>query len=147
MLNDKLPGSLPIIMLETVESQRRTGWLNWEMNSVLCTAFENIQIWIYKHRKVLPYLESQTIEDFGDKMALHRADVEHLRSVFMAVENGDIGMLKSLGIRVSLVWCISWNLNHLLQDSELGDVKFFLEKLVNTGFLDWDKFYKTDSSK
>merc|ERR1712002_796353 len=64
--------------------------------------------------------ESQTIEEFGDKMALHRTDVEHLRSVFMAVENGDIGMLKSLGIR----------------DSELGDVKFFLEKLVNTGFLD-----------
>ena len=43
-----------------------------------------------------------------------------LRSVFMAVENGDIGLLKSLGIK----------------DSELGDVKFFLEKLVNTGFLD-----------
>lgn len=39
----------------------------------------------------------------------------------MAVENGDLGMLKSLGIK----------------DSELGDVKFFLEKLVNTGFLDW----------
>lgn len=50
-----------------------------------------------------------------------RSDVEHLRSVFMAVENGDLGMLKSLGIK----------------DSELGDVKFFLEKLVNTGFLDW----------
>merc|ERR1712079_634112 len=64
--------------------------------------------------------ESQTIEDFGYKMKLQRTDVEHLRSVFMAVENGDIGMLKSLGIR----------------DSELGDVKFFLEKLVNTGFLD-----------
>lgn len=39
----------------------------------------------------------------------------------MAVENGDLGMLKSIGIK----------------DSELGDVKFFLEKLVNTGFLDW----------
>merc|ERR1719167_2152915 len=64
--------------------------------------------------------ESQTIDDFGDKMKLHSTDKEHLRSVFMAVENGDIGMLKSLGIR----------------DSELGDVKFFLEKLVNTGFLD-----------
>lgn len=50
-----------------------------------------------------------------------RADLEHLRAVFMAVENGDLGMLKSLGIK----------------DSELGDVKFFLEKLVNTGFLDW----------
>jgi len=64
--------------------------------------------------------ESQTIEDFGLSLHLPRADIEHLRSVFMAVENGDIGMLKSLGIK----------------DSELGDVKFFLEKLVNTGFLD-----------
>ena len=64
--------------------------------------------------------ESKTIEDFGDSLNLHRSDVEHLRSVFLAVENGDIGMLKSLGIK----------------DSELGDVKFFLEKLVNTGFLD-----------
>lgn len=50
-----------------------------------------------------------------------RSDLEHLRSVFMAVENGDLGMLKSIGIK----------------DSELGDVKFFLEKLVKTGFLDW----------
>ena len=65
-------------------------------------------------------LESQTIEDFGETLHLDRSDVEHLRSVFLAVENGDIGMLKSLGIK----------------DSELGDVKFFLEKLVNTGFLD-----------
>lgn len=64
--------------------------------------------------------ESQTIEDFGHHLKLSRTDIEHLRSVFMAVENGDIGMLKSLGIK----------------DSELGDVKFFLEKLVNTGFLD-----------
>lgn len=53
-------------------------------------------------------------------LCLRRSDLEHLRSVFMAVENGDLGMLKSLGIK----------------DSELGDVKFFLEKLVNTGFLD-----------
>merc|ERR1719278_1882098 len=82
--------------------------------------------------------ESQTIEDFGRNMKLQRADVEHLRRVFMAVENGDIGMLKSLGIK----------------DSELGDVKFFLEKLVNTGFLDqsqpnysWCLFYQILSTK
>lgn len=56
----------------------------------------------------------------ADLAAIFRSDLEHLRSVFMAVENGDLGMLKSLGIK----------------DSELGDVKFFLEKLVNTGFLD-----------
>ena len=49
----------------------------------------------------MPCLESATIDEFGQKMDLHRTDVEHLRSVFMAVENGDIGMLKSLGIRVS----------------------------------------------
>lgn len=53
-------------------------------------------------------------------MDLMYNDVEHLRSVFMAVENGDMGMLKSLGIK----------------NSELGDVKFFLDKLVKTGFLD-----------
>lgn len=64
--------------------------------------------------------ESQTIEDFGAALHLLRSDLEHLRSVFMAVENGDLGMLKSIGIK----------------DSELGDVKFFLEKLVKTGFLD-----------
>lgn len=64
--------------------------------------------------------ESQTIEDFGKAMHLMRSDLEHLRNVFLAVENGDLGMLKSLGIK----------------DSELGDVKFFLEKLVNTGFMD-----------
>lgn len=64
--------------------------------------------------------ESQTIEDFGAALHLMRADLEHLRSVFIAVENGDLGLLKSLGIK----------------DSELGDVKFFLEKLVDTGFLD-----------
>ncbi|KAL7299692.1 hypothetical protein TKK_0007448 [Trichogramma kaykai] len=64
--------------------------------------------------------ESQTIEDFGAALHLMRSDLEHLRSVFMAVENGDLGLLKSLGIK----------------DSELGDVKFFLEKLVQTGFLD-----------
>lgn len=64
--------------------------------------------------------ESQTIEDFGAALHLMRSDLEHLRAVFMAVENGDLGMLKSIGIK----------------DSELGDVKFFLEKLVKTGFLD-----------
>ncbi len=64
--------------------------------------------------------ESQTIEDFGMALHLPPSDISHMRSVFMAVDNGDIGLLKSLGIK----------------DSELGDVKFFLEKLVNTGFLD-----------
>ena len=63
---------------------------------------------------------SRTIEDFEIELRLQSADVEHFRGVLVAVENGDDGELKSLGIK----------------DSELGDVKVFLEKLVNTGFLE-----------
>jgi len=64
--------------------------------------------------------ESQTIEDFSKVLHLLRGDMDHLRSLFSAVENGDVGLLKSLGIK----------------DSEIGDVKFFLDKLVKTGFLE-----------
>ncbi|RWS09668.1 low-density lipoprotein receptor-like protein [Dinothrombium tinctorium] len=64
--------------------------------------------------------ESETLEDFGKALNLMRSDLEHLRSVFLAVESGDLGLLKSLGIR----------------DTELADLKFFLDKLVDTGFMD-----------
>ncbi|KAF8778619.1 IDLSRF-like peptide isoform X1 [Argiope bruennichi] len=64
--------------------------------------------------------ESETLDDFGKALHLMRSDLEHLRNVFMAVETGDMSLLKSLGIR----------------DSELADVKFFLDKLVSTGFMD-----------
>ena len=63
--------------------------------------------------------ESQTIEDFARELQLQKADVDHLRDVLVAVEDDDDGQLKSLGIK----------------DSELANVKNFLEKLVNTGFL------------
>ncbi len=64
--------------------------------------------------------ESETIEDFGKALHLMRSDLEHLRNVFMAVESGDVSLLKSLGIR----------------DTELADLKLFLDKLVSTGFMD-----------
>lgn len=64
--------------------------------------------------------ESETLEDFGKALHLMRSDLEHLRNVFTAVESGDMTMLKALGIR----------------NSELTDVKFFLDKLVSTGFMD-----------
>jgi len=64
--------------------------------------------------------ESQTIEDFGAALHLMRSDVDHLRDIFLAVENGDVRTLRGLGFK----------------DSEIGDVNFFLEKLTNTGFLD-----------
>ena len=46
-----------------------------------------------------PFTESQTIEDFGETLHLDRSDLEHLRSVFLAVENGDIG--KSFYLSIS----------------------------------------------
>ncbi|XP_013785164.1 IDLSRF-like peptide, partial [Limulus polyphemus] len=64
--------------------------------------------------------ESETLEDFGIALHLMRTDLDHLRNVFRAVATDDVGMLKSLGIR----------------DSELADVKFFLDKLVSTGFME-----------
>lgn len=60
------------------------------------------------------------MEDFGKALHLMRGDLEHLRNVFMAVETGDLSLLKSLGIK----------------EPELNDLKIFFDKLVNTGFMD-----------
>lgn len=67
-------------------------------------------------------LVSKTIEDFGKALHLMRADIDHLRNVLVAVQTMDGPMLKNLGI---------------VRNSELTDMKFFLEKLLSTGFLDW----------
>jgi hypothetical protein len=72
------------------------------------------------HKVAVALSESETIEDFGKALHLMRSDLEHLRNVFMAVESGDLSLLKSLGIR----------------DTELADLKLFLDKLVSTGFMD-----------
>merc|ERR1719431_712630 len=64
--------------------------------------------------------ESQTIGEFSRAVGLPWHDQQHLREVFLSVERGDLAMLKSIGI----------------QDSEVGDMKFFFDKLINTGFLD-----------
>lgn len=105
-----------------------TSFFDWKYSKKSLCTYKAYLHWLCyisaqrgSHFLQLCFPESQTIEDFGAALHLMRSDLEHLRSVFMAVENGDLGMLKSLGIK----------------DSELGDVKFFLEKLVNTGFLDW----------
>lgn len=64
---------------------------------------------------------SKTIEDFGKALHLMRADIDHLRNVLVAIQTTDGPKLKSLGI---------------VRNSELADMKFFLEKLFSTGFLD-----------
>lgn len=76
-------------------------------------------------RRGAPHLRetsvSKTIDDFGKALHLMRGDIDHLRSVLVAVQTMDGPMLKNLGI---------------VRNSELADMKFFLEKLLSTGFLD-----------
>nr|CAG4648901.1 EOG090X0E3B [Polyphemus pediculus] len=71
-------------------------------------------------RVAIALSESQTLGDFGAALRLMGSDLEHLRSVFVAVQNGDMTVLASMGIK----------------EAELGDVKFFLDKLIKTGFLE-----------
>lgn len=65
---------------------------------------------------------SKTIEDFGKALHLMRADIDHLRNVLVAVQSMNGPMLKELGV---------------VRNSELADMRFFLERLLSTGFLDW----------
>ena len=45
-------------------------------------------------------LESPTIEDFGKAVGMSDQEVENLKLILFSVEQGDVGILHSLGIRV-----------------------------------------------
>jgi len=64
--------------------------------------------------------ESYTIDDFSEAMKLSSSDLHNLKLIFHSVEQGDLGVLSAIGVK----------------DSELGDMKFFIDKLIRTGFLD-----------
>jgi len=64
--------------------------------------------------------ESHTVEDFARTLQLSKHDLQNLKMIFMSVEHGDMGVLSAIGVK----------------DSELGDMKFFIEKFIKTGFLD-----------
>lgn len=72
------------------------------------------------HKVAVALSESETLDDFAAALHLMKNDKEHLRNILIAVESGDLGLLRSMGIR----------------DSELTDLKLFLDKLVQTGFMD-----------
>ena len=46
-------------------------------------------------------LESPTIEDFGEAVEMSKQEVENLKLILFSVEQGDVGILHSLGIKVS----------------------------------------------
>ena len=47
-------------------------------------------------------LESPTIEDFGEAVGMSKQEVENLKLILFSVEQGDVGILHSLGIKVSV---------------------------------------------
>merc|ERR1711915_853040 len=83
-------------------------------------ARNNLQLMGGPQNVAIVLSESQTIEDFARALHLTRQDMQNLMMIFNSVEQGDLGILSALGVK----------------DSELGDVKFFFEKLINAGFLD-----------
>ena len=47
--------------------------------------------------------ESPTIEDFGQAVGMTEQEVENLKVILVSVEQGDIGILHSLGIMVAVI--------------------------------------------
>ena len=87
------------------------------------------------------YLESYTIDDFAEALRLTSTDLHNLKLIFHSVEQGDLGVLSAIGVKVKLAFTdinsfILFYIYFPSQDSELGDMKFFIDKLIRTGFLD-----------
>ena len=82
------------------------------------------------------WIESHNIEDFARALELTRNDLHNLRLIFVGVEQGDLGILSAIGVKVSSHVLTDNRLHYNPYDSELGDMKFFIEKFINTGFLD-----------
>ena len=80
--------------------------------------------------------ESYTIDDFSEAMKLSSSDLHNLKLIFHSVEQGDLGVLSAIGVKVSLLLADKRSVTWYLQDSELGDMTFFIQKLIRTGFLD-----------
>ena len=47
------------------------------------------------------HTESATIDDFGSATQMTPQDLENLKMIFISMEQGDLGILKALGIMVS----------------------------------------------
>ena len=52
--------------------------------------------------KKCQFLESQTIDDFARALDLTPQDVRNLKMIFISLEQGDLGILSAIGIKVIL---------------------------------------------
>ena len=58
-----------------------------------------------------PTSESPTIEDFGYEIGMTAQETENLKLILVSVEQGDLGILHSLGIKVG-DYCSLQQMNH-----------------------------------
>ena len=59
--------------------------------------------------------ESPTIDEFGQAVGMTEQEVENLKVILVSVEQGDIGILHSLGIMVTVIninYMSSFDLSH-----------------------------------
>ena len=49
------------------------------------------------------YLESYTIDDFALALRLTSTDLHNLKLIFHSVEQGDLGVLSAIGVKVKIV--------------------------------------------
>ena len=119
----------------------RITWRDWEESRMWPLSSQVVKgvphSWFLR---VNCYLESYTIDDFAEALRLTSNDLHNLKLIFHSVEQGDLGVLSAIGVKVRLGWLDLTEINISIlfpsQDSELGDMKFFIDKLIRTGFLD-----------
>ena len=52
----------------------------------------------------LVHSESYTIDDFSEALKLSSSDLLNLKLIFHSVEQGDLGILSAIGVKVELQW-------------------------------------------
>ena len=60
-------------------------------------------LWTHSTFDLTIISESPTIEDFGNEVGMTRQEVYNLRLILFGMEQGDIGILLSLGLMVRLL--------------------------------------------
>ena len=98
-------------------TEQKMVWKPWEgltklqfLSQVWSNYFWQLHKTKLNHVKELPsqksfFAESPCIEDFGHEVGMTKQEVDNLRLILVSVEQGDIGILHSLGIMVEF-----WNI-------------------------------------
>ena len=81
----------------------RITWRDWEESRMWPLSSQVVEgvphSWFLR---VNCYLESYTIDDFAEALRLTSNDLHNLKLIFHSVEQGDLGVLSAIGVKVKL---------------------------------------------